>query len=131
MLVYFLSISFGHYGNVLLCIVFVLVVALWFFVHWFLSVCLLTFVDQVVELIGRVMCLNVVIVSSSHHGCNAKHVPSLVLSLFLYCVLFDPMDHAFEPVRKVVVRLIISVMVHTAVIMMPSIKHSLMLYLTH
>ena len=34
-----LSISVGRYGNVLLHFVFVLVVALWFLVRWFLSVC--------------------------------------------------------------------------------------------
>ena len=34
-----LSISVGRYGNVLLHFVFVLVVAIWFFVRWFLNVC--------------------------------------------------------------------------------------------
>jgi hypothetical protein len=35
-----LSISVGRYGNVLRQFVFVLVMALWFFGHWFLSVCM-------------------------------------------------------------------------------------------
>jgi hypothetical protein len=63
-------------------------------------------VDRVVEPVERVMCLNIVITSLSRHGHNAKHVPSLVLSLFL-CYL--PEDRAFEPVMEMVVRSIISI----------------------
>ena len=63
-------------------------------------------VDRAVEPVERVMCLNVAIASLSRHGRNAKHVPSLVLSLFL-CYL--SLDRAFEPVREMVVRSTISI----------------------
>ena len=62
--------------------------------------------DRAVEPVERVMCLNVAIASLSRHGRNAKHVPSLVLSLFL-CYL--PEGRAFEPVRGMVVRSTISI----------------------
>ena len=51
--------------------------------------------------------LNVAIASSSRHGRSAKHVPSLVLSLFFFIYLLE--DRAFEPVREIVVCLIISI----------------------
>jgi hypothetical protein len=66
-------------------------------------------VDHVVKSVERVMCLNVAIVSLSRHGRNAKHVPSLVLSLFLCCVSFAPVDRAFELDEEMVVHLIISI----------------------
>ena len=50
-----LSISVGRYGDVLLHFVFVLVVALWFFVRWFLSVCLLSSVDCAFKPVGEVV----------------------------------------------------------------------------
>ena len=68
--------------------------------------CLSLSVDRAVEPVERVMCLNVAIASFSRHGRNAKHVPSLALSLFL-CYLSE--DRAFEPAREVVVRLTISI----------------------
>ena len=68
--------------------------------------CLSLSVDRAVEPVERVMCLNVAIASLSRHGRNAKHVPSLALSLFL-CYLSE--DRAFEPAREVVVRLTISI----------------------
>jgi len=43
----------------------------------------LVVVDRAVEPVERVTCLNVAIASSSRHNRNAKHVPSLVLSLIL------------------------------------------------
>jgi hypothetical protein len=76
----------------------VLVVALWFFVRWFL--CGWLVVDHAIEPVERVMCLNVAIVSLSCHGRNAKHVPSLVLLLFLCCVSVALVDRAFEPSGK-------------------------------
>ena len=63
-------------------------------------------VDRAVEPVERVTCLNVAIASSSRHGRSAKHVPSLVLSLFL-CYLLE--DRAFELVRGMVVRSTISI----------------------
>jgi hypothetical protein len=69
-------------------------------------VCLSLSVDRAVEPVERVMCLNVAIASLSRHGRNAKHVPSLVLSLIL-CYL--SLDRAFEPVREMVVRSTISI----------------------
>ena len=68
--------------------------------------CLTSSVDRAVEPVERVTCLNVAIASSSRHGRSAKHVPSLVLSLFL-CYLLE--DRAFELVRGMVVRSTISI----------------------
>ena len=47
----------------------------------------LVVVDRAVEPVERVTCLNVAIASSSRHGRSAKHVPTLVLSLF-FLLLF-------------------------------------------
>jgi len=62
-----------------LCVVFGRVVILCVFV--------LVIVDRAVEPVERVTYLNVAIASSSRHGRSAKHVPSLVLSLF-FLLLF-------------------------------------------
>ena len=71
--------------------------------------CLLLVVDRAFEPNERVMCFSFAIASSSRHGRNAKHVPSIVLSLFLCCVLFALVNRAFDPVGEMVVRSIISI----------------------
>ena len=72
-----LSISVGRYGNVLLHFVFVLVVALWFLVRWFLSVCVcvcvLSSVNRAFEPVGEmVVCLIISIVGSSRRDRDAE-----------------------------------------------------------
>ena len=71
-----LSISVGRYGNVLLHFVFVLVVALWFFVRWFLSVCVcvLSSVDRAFEPVGEIVVrLIISIVGTSRRDRDVEH----------------------------------------------------------
>jgi len=68
----------------------------------------LVVVDRAVEPVERVTCLNVAIASSSRHGRSAKHVPTLVLSmffLFVICLRTEPSSR----LGKMVVRSIISI----------------------
>jgi len=68
-----LSISVGRYGNVLLHFVFVLAVALWFFVRWFLCVRVLSSVYRAFEPVGEiVVCLIISIMGMSRHDRDAE-----------------------------------------------------------
>jgi len=71
-----LSIFIRHYGNVLLHFVFVLVVAIWFFVRWFLNVflCVLSSVVRAFEPVGEIMVhLIISIVGMSRRDRGVEH----------------------------------------------------------
>ena len=75
-----LSISVGRHGNVLLHLVFVLVVALWFFVRWFLSVCAVVYGPCLRASRGNRSTLIISIVGSSRRDRNAERNAFLVFS---------------------------------------------------
>ena len=69
----------------------------------------LVVVDRAVEPVERVTCLDVAIASSSRHGRNAEHVPSLVFLLFLLLLFACLRTEPSSRLGKMVERSIISI----------------------